>query len=83
MRIATWNVNSIRTREDRVLLWLREHEPDVLCMQETKVVDEDFPREGFTGRRRTAGWRLLLGGRWRTWRLGCRWRVMRRRGGLR
>jgi len=47
MRIATWNVNSIRTREDRVLLWLREHEPDVLCMQETKVVDEDFPREGF------------------------------------
>ena len=47
MRIATWNVNSVRTREDRVLLWLREHEPDVLCMQETKVVDEDFPREGF------------------------------------
>lgn len=47
MRIATWNVNSVRTREDRVLLWLREHEPDVLCMQETKVVDEDFPSEGF------------------------------------
>ncbi|MBT5772797.1 MAG: exodeoxyribonuclease III [Dehalococcoidia bacterium] len=47
MRIATWNVNSVRTREDRVLLWLREHEPDVLCMQETKVVDEDFPTAGF------------------------------------
>lgn len=47
MRIATWNVNSVRTRLDRVLLWLQEHEPDVLCMQETKVVDEDFPREGF------------------------------------
>ena len=40
MRVATWNVNSVRTREDRVLLWLREHEPDVLCMQETKVVGE-------------------------------------------
>jgi exodeoxyribonuclease-3 len=47
MRITTWNVNSVRTRKDRVLLWLREHEPDVLCMQETKVVDRDFPREGF------------------------------------
>ena len=47
MRIATWNVNSIRTREDRVLLWLEEHAPDVLCMQETKVVDEVFPRDGF------------------------------------
>ena len=30
-----------------MLLWLREHEPDVLCIQETKVVDEDFPREWF------------------------------------
>jgi len=50
MRISTWNVNSIRTREDRVLLWLDEHEPDVLCMQETKVVDDDFPREGFEAR---------------------------------
>jgi len=50
MRIATWNVNSIRTREDRVLLWLDENEPDVLCMQETKVVDDDFPREGFEER---------------------------------
>jgi exodeoxyribonuclease-3 len=47
MRIATWNVNSIRTREDRVLLWLEENAPDVLCIQETKVVDDAFPREGF------------------------------------
>lgn len=47
MRIATWNVNSIRTREDRVLLWLEENAPDVLCLQETKVVDDAFPREGF------------------------------------
>jgi exodeoxyribonuclease-3 len=50
VRIATWNVNSIRTREDRVLLWLDEHEPDVLLLQETKVVDDDFPREGFEER---------------------------------
>ena len=50
MRIATWNVNSIRTRHDRVLLWLDENQPDVLCLQETKVVDDDFPREGFEER---------------------------------
>lgn len=50
MRIATWNVNSIRTREDRVLLWLDENEPDVLLLQETKVVDDDFPRAGFEER---------------------------------
>jgi exodeoxyribonuclease-3 len=50
MRISTWNVNSIRTREDRVLLWLDENQPDVLCMQETKVLDDNFPREGFEER---------------------------------
>jgi exodeoxyribonuclease-3 len=50
VRIATWNVNSIRTREDRVLLWLDEHAPDVLLMQETKTVDDNFPREGFEER---------------------------------
>ena len=47
MRIATWNVNSIRTREDRVLVWLEENAPDVICMQETKTVDDAFPRDGF------------------------------------
>ena len=45
MRVATWNVNSIRARLERVLHWLEEHRPDVLCLQETKVVDADFPRE--------------------------------------
>ena len=45
MRIATWNVNSIRAREPRVLPWLEEHRPEIVCMQETKVVDDDFPRE--------------------------------------
>ena len=44
MKIATWNVNSIRKRLDRVIPWLAEHRPDVLCMQETKVEDEAFPR---------------------------------------
>jgi exodeoxyribonuclease III len=44
MKIATWNVNSIRTRLEHVTNWLQENPVDVLCMQETKVVDEDFPR---------------------------------------
>lgn len=42
MRIATWNVNSIRARDQRVPAWLREHEPDVLLLQETKCDDELF-----------------------------------------
>lgn len=45
MRIATWNVNSIRARVERVVDWVTRREPDVLCMQETKVVDDDFPTE--------------------------------------
>lgn len=47
MRIATWNINSIRVRHDLVLDWLRRRTPDVLCMQETKVVDDDFPTDEF------------------------------------
>ncbi|MFP4139742.1 MAG: exodeoxyribonuclease III [Phycisphaerae bacterium] len=43
MRLATWNVNSIRTRLRRVLDWLNTHQPDVLCLQELKVTDELFP----------------------------------------
>jgi len=43
MKIATWNVNSIRARQERVFAWLDEHAPEVLCLQETKVVDEAFP----------------------------------------
>ena len=45
MKIATWNVNSIRARLSRVVPWLQEHSPDILCLQETKVVDDQFPRE--------------------------------------
>ncbi|MEA5582079.1 exodeoxyribonuclease III [Nodularia harveyana UHCC-0300] len=44
MKIATWNVNSIRTRLEQVIFWLSENPIDVLCLQETKVVDKDFPR---------------------------------------
>jgi len=47
MKIATFNVNSIRRRLDIVLGWLSEHKPDVLCLQETKVEDRDFPELAF------------------------------------
>jgi len=43
MRIVTWNVNSIRTRLPRLLGVLERHEPDVICLQELKVADEEFP----------------------------------------
>jgi len=42
-RIATYNVNSIRSRLHIVIPWLKENRPDVLCMQETKVNDPEFP----------------------------------------
>lgn len=43
MKIATYNVNSIRIRLDTIIAWLEKHEPDVLCIQETKCQDEFFP----------------------------------------
>ena len=45
MKLATWNVNSIRARLAHVLDWLEANRPDALCLQETKVVDADFPLE--------------------------------------
>jgi exodeoxyribonuclease-3 len=45
MRIASWNVNSIRSRLDQLTAWLARAAPDVLCMQETKVEDDLFPHE--------------------------------------
>jgi exodeoxyribonuclease-3 len=45
MRIATWNVNSVRARLPRVVEWLEKKKPDVVCIQETKCVDDCFPRE--------------------------------------
>jgi exodeoxyribonuclease-3 len=44
MRIATWNVNSVRQRLDHLLTWLKDCSPDVVCLQEIKCVDEAFPR---------------------------------------
>ncbi|MEW6644424.1 MAG: exodeoxyribonuclease III [Pseudomonadota bacterium] len=45
MRIATWNVNSIRQRLDHLLTWLKETSPDIVCLQEIKCLDDAFPRE--------------------------------------
>ena len=45
MRIATWNVNSIRQRLDPLVSWLKDCSPDIVCLQEIKCVDEAFPRE--------------------------------------
>lgn len=47
MRIATWNVNSLRQRMPRVLEFLQQHDPDVLCLQETKTAPEAFPHLEF------------------------------------
>ena len=48
MQIATWNVNSIRSRLQIVTDWLNQNPVDVLCLQETKVRDEQFPQDTFT-----------------------------------
>ncbi|MCS0504691.1 exodeoxyribonuclease III [Ancylobacter mangrovi] len=47
MRIATWNVNSVRLRLENTLAWLNETRPDVVCLQEIKCQDDQFPREAF------------------------------------
>ena len=43
MKIISWNVNSIRARLNLVIQLLEEEKPDVLCLQETKVIDDQFP----------------------------------------
>ena len=48
MKVISWNVNSIRTRLPRTLALLERHRPDVLCLQETKVRDDDFPTDEIT-----------------------------------
>jgi exodeoxyribonuclease-3 len=58
MRIATWNVNSVRTRLDQVLAWLGTERPEVLCLQETKVADELFPLAPF----RALGYEAAISG---------------------
>ena len=51
MRIATWNVNSLKARLEKVTWWLERARPDVLLMQETKLADADAPRDAFRERR--------------------------------
>ena len=58
MRIATWNVNSIRTRVDRVVDWMVREDVDVLAMQEIKCKPEQFPASPFED----AGYELALHG---------------------
>jgi len=62
MRIATWNVNSLRARLEKVTWWLERARPDVLLMQETKLADTDTPADVF----RAAGYELVHHGegRW-------------------
>ena len=45
MKLVTWNINSIRARTERLLTWIGNERPDVLCLQETKVEDTGFPVE--------------------------------------
>jgi exodeoxyribonuclease-3 len=52
LKIATWNVNSLRMRLPAVLAWLNAHQPDALCLQETKVEDALFPEQELLA----AGW---------------------------
>jgi exodeoxyribonuclease-3 len=47
MRIATWNVNSLKARAEKVQWWLERAQPDVLLMQETKLKDDDAPVAAF------------------------------------
>jgi exodeoxyribonuclease-3 len=47
MKIGSFNVNSLRSRLPIVLQWLADKQPDILCAQETKVQDADFPTEAF------------------------------------
>src|SRR5271170_814957 len=47
MKLATWNINSVRLRQNLVRRLLRTRAPDVLCLQETKVINDLFPRKAF------------------------------------
>ncbi len=58
LTVATYNVNSIRARVDRVLAWLGRAACDVVCLQELKVTNEEFPRDAFE----SAGWHCAVHG---------------------
>ncbi len=55
MKLATWNVNSIRARLDRVVAWLDDRKPDVVCLQELKVEEKQFPADAL----RAAGYEFV------------------------
>ncbi|MFH2128771.1 MAG: exodeoxyribonuclease III [bacterium] len=58
LKIATWNVNSIRIRLPLILSWLSEQQPDIVCLQETKVEDHQFPEQEL----REAGYNAVFSG---------------------
>jgi exodeoxyribonuclease-3 len=58
VRIATWNVNSIKQRLESALAWLKERQPDIVCLQEIKCVDDAFPRLEFE----SAGYNVAVHG---------------------
>ena len=47
MKIATWNINGIKARQENLAEWLKNEEPDIICLQEIKSVDEGFPKAAF------------------------------------
>ncbi len=58
MKIATWNVNSLKVRLPQVVAWLQTHQPDALCLQETKLEDINFPLQDIE----QAGYRAVFAG---------------------
>ncbi len=57
-KIATFNANSIRVRLDQILLWIKDNDADVVCVQETKVQDSDFPKDAIED----AGYSVVFSG---------------------
>jgi len=58
MKIASWNVNSLKVRLEHVLKWSQQHSPDVLAIQETKLTDENFPKKAIE----KAGYHVVYSG---------------------
>jgi exodeoxyribonuclease-3 len=60
MKIATFNVNNVRKRLPNLLAWLRTSKPDVVCLQELKSTDEEFPAEAIRRAGYAAVWRDFI-----------------------
>jgi exodeoxyribonuclease-3 len=58
MKIASWNINSLRKRQERLLDWLATDQPDIVCLQETKCSDDQFPELALSA----AGYRCVFHG---------------------